>query len=239
MRLLVTRAAQDAARTAARLRERGHEAVVAPVLAIRSTDAAPPTEPWDAAILTSAHGAPALTRLALAGRPVFAVGARTAAAAAAAGADPVYAADGDAASLAALVGRTMPPGRRLLHVAGRQRKAEPGASLAQAGFRVLAWEAYEAAAVARLPEAARAALDAGRLDGVLHFSRRSAAILLDRAQAEGRLDGLLALPHLCLSGDVAAPLRERGAPCVLVSVQPEERLLLDAIDTVPGAGGPL
>ncbi|HEX2553543.1 MAG TPA: uroporphyrinogen-III synthase [Microvirga sp.] len=233
MRLLVTRAAEDAARTAARLCERGHEAVIAPVIAIRPTGAAPPAESWDAALLTSAHGASALAQLGPLGRPVFAVGPRTGAAAAGAGA--VHVAEGDAAALAALVRRTLPPGATLLHVAGRHRKAEPAAALAAAGYRVLTWEAYEAAAVPRLPAAACEALAAGRVDGVLHFSRRSAAILVDRAAAEGCLDRLLALPQLCLSADVAAPLRERGARRVVVSAQPEERFLLDAIDTVPRA----
>jgi uroporphyrinogen-III synthase len=234
LRLLVTRAAEDAARTAAHLRERGHEAVITPVIAIRATGAAPPGEAWDAAIVTSAHGASALARLVPGTRPVFAVGSRTAAAVQAAG--PVHGAQGDAAALAALVRRTMPPGGTLLHVAGRHRKAEPAATLREAGYRVVTWEAYEAAAVAALPDAARTALAAGHVDGVLHFSRRSAAILLDRAAAAGCLDRLLMLPHLCLSADVASPLRERGAASVVVSAQPEERFLLDAIDTVPHRG---
>ena len=157
-------------------------------------------------------------------------------AAEAAGSGPVHVAEGDAAALAALVRRLMPPGRILLHVAGRHRKAEPAATLVRAGYRVLTWEAYEAAAVAALPDAVESALDAGHVDGVLHFSRRSAAILLDRAAAAGCLDRLLTLPHLCLSADVASPLRERGARCVVVSAQPEERFLLDAIDTVPRPG---
>jgi uroporphyrinogen-III synthase len=237
LRLLVTRAAEDAARTAAQLSERGHEAVIAPVIAIRPTGDAPPPEPWDAVILTSAHGAPALSGVGLGRRPVFAVGARTGAAAKGVGAALVRIADGDATALATLVTQAMPPGRTLLHIAGRHRKTEPAAALAEAGYRVLTWEAYEAAAVAQLPETAREAFDAGRIDGVLHFSRRSAAILLDRAAAAGHLDRLLTLPHFCLSADVASPLRERGASCIVVSALPEERFLLDSIDTVPYPGG--
>jgi len=237
VRLLVTRAAEDAARTAAHLRERGHEAVIAPVIAIRPTGDPPPAGPWDAAVLTSAQAAPALSCLVPGPHPVFAVGARTGAAAEAAGAGNVLVAEGDAASLVALVRRTMPPGRTLLHIAGRHRKAEPCASLEAAGYRIATWEAYEATAIAHLPDEVREALDAGRLDGVLHFSRRSAAILIDRAAAAGLLGRLLALPQLCLSADVAAALRDRGAARIVVSPRPEERFLLDAIDTIPRPSG--
>ncbi len=235
MRLLVTRAAADAARTAERLAALGHEAVVAPVIALVPTGAPPPAGSFDAVLLTSAHAAPALAHLDRKDLPVFAVGSRTAAAAREAGLRDVREAAGDAAALAAvLVRRALPPGARLLHAAGRDRKAEPEASLEGAGYGVAVWEVYAAESLPALPPRIRDELRTGGLDGALHYSRRSAEILLALARAEGLLDALLPLTHLCLSEDVAAPLRAAFAARIRVGERPEERFLLAAIDPVRG-----
>jgi uroporphyrinogen-III synthase len=232
LRLLITRAAEDAARTAERLKALGHEAVVAPVIAVVPTGAPPPAGPFDALLLTSAHAAPALVGRDWGTRPVFAVGPRSAAAAREAGFLDVREASGDAAALAALVRQALPPPARLLHAAGRDRK--PEASLARAGYAVTAWEVYAAEALPALPPMLRDALQSGGLDGALHYSRRSAEILLTLADGAGMLDALLSLTHLCLSEDVAAPLRAASAARVRVAERPEERILLAAIDPVRG-----
>ena len=62
MRLLVTRPEPDNARTAAFLREHGHEVVLSPLLRIETVDADLGSPPWVALILTSANGARAVTR---------------------------------------------------------------------------------------------------------------------------------------------------------------------------------
>ena len=64
------------------------------------------------------------------------------------------------------------------------------------------------------------------LDGVLHYSRRSAATLLRLAGAAGALNALLSLAHYCLSAEVAAPLREAGAQRIAVAASPTESALL-------------
>jgi uroporphyrinogen-III synthase len=229
LRILVTRAEEDARGTAERLARLGHQAVIASVIAIAPTNEPPPQTAPDALLLTSVHGVPVLSGLDP-GVPVFAVGTRTAQAARLAGMRDVREAAGDAGSLAALVRATLPSGADLLHVAGRDRKPEPGASLAAAGYGVSVWEAYAAEAALTLPEAARSALSAGVLDIALHYSRRSAGLLLALAEEAGLREPLLALHHLCLSEDVAAPLREAGAPRIRVATRPEERFLFAAID---------
>ena len=229
MRVLVTRAREDAERTARRLAEEGHEAVLAPVLVIAPTGAPPPRAAWDALLLTSAHAVPALAALDR-GRPVFAVRARTAAAARAAGFRAVRSADGDARALARLVAAAVPRPATLLHATAPDRKAEPAASLAAAGFRVLVWECYEARAVPRLPDSALRAAEAGYLDAALHFSRRSAELLVGLAAREGLVPALRSVPHLCLSADVAAPLAARGFP-TRVAPEPDEASLLGLLGT--------
>jgi uroporphyrinogen-III synthase len=242
MRVLVTRAAGDAARTAARLAERGHEALPAPVLSIEPTGDAPPAGPWDGAILTSAHAVPALAGLLAgplaepsaepsAGRPVFVVGGRTAAAARAAGLAPVHVAEGEAASLARLVAAGLPPPSILLHVAGRHRKPEPEATLRDAGYPVLVWETYEAREASALPDAAVDALRTGKLDAVLHYSRRSAECFVRLAEEGGLAAQARSIIHLCLSADVALPFR-KGGFTVAVAVVPGEAALLALLDRV-------
>ncbi|MFY9761650.1 MAG: uroporphyrinogen-III synthase, partial [Xanthobacteraceae bacterium] len=61
MRILVTRPAVDAARTAAALRVRGHEAIVAPLLTIEYfPDAELGDRPWSVILVTSANAARAI-----------------------------------------------------------------------------------------------------------------------------------------------------------------------------------
>lgn len=236
MRVLVTRPEADSRRTAARLAARGHEPVVAPVTAIVPTLEKPPREEWDALLLTSANAVPALSSLSVGNRPVLTVGARTAAAAREAGLASVREAGGDAGALAALVREALPPGARLLHAAARDRKDEPEASLRAAGFEVLVWETYRARAVEEPPDALVEGLRARRIDAALHFSRRSAGILVGLVGRAGLLAPFRAVQHLCLSADVAAALGDVGA-AVAVAEAPREDALFDALDRWAGRGG--
>jgi uroporphyrinogen-III synthase len=237
MRVLVTRPEQDAARTAERLARRGHEAIVAPLARIADTGRAPPTGPFDGIVLTSGHAVPFLGRVgAPASIPVFAVGPRTADAARRGGLGTVHGAEGDALALAALIRRELPPGSVLLHVAGRHRKAEPEASLAASGFEVRVWEAYEARAAAALPSQLALLLAAGEIDAALHYSRRSAATLVQLCEQAGLTPALRALMHVCLSEDVAGALVPlEGHP--LVAARPDEEALLEALGGSPHRQG--
>ena len=61
MRLLVTRPEPDNERTAAELRARGHEVMLAPMLRVEPViDADLGTGPWAAVLITSANGARAI-----------------------------------------------------------------------------------------------------------------------------------------------------------------------------------
>jgi uroporphyrinogen-III synthase len=117
-------------------------------------------------------------------------------------------------------------------VTARHHKEEPAASLRAAGFTVLQWEAYEAKAVERLPEAAIAALRSGQIGAALHYSRRSADLVVRLAEEAGLASSLRAFPHLCLSADVAAPLTTAGA-ATFVAGDPSENALLRLLDPLP------
>ncbi|MCJ2058459.1 uroporphyrinogen-III synthase [Methylobacterium sp. J-048] len=234
MRVWVARPEPGAARTGTALAARGHTPLVAPVLVVRPTGAAMPDGPFDGLLLTSANAVPALRdTAALRSLPVFAVGARTAALAIAAGLGPVRQGPGDAAGLAALVAEALPAGARLLHATGTARKPEPAETLAAAGFSVVLFVVYSADAVPDLPSSAKERLAAGALDAALHYSRRSAATALALADRSGHGGAFRRLRHYCLSVDVASPLEAAGVAVHFVAARPRETDLLDALSAAP------
>ncbi len=232
MHLLLTRAGADAARTGAALVEAGHEVSVSPVIAIVGTGARGPPGVVDALLATSAHAfsclgdwpTPEARRL----MPLMLVGWRTAAVARARGFVGRSVVAATATDLAVAVLDAVPKGRRLVYVAGRDRKPELEAALATLGRTPEVVEVYEARPVGALEPAVVAALRAGRIEGALHFSRRSAGLFLDLAMGQGIDVGGLA--HFCLSEDVALPLREAGCGRVTVAGTPNEPALLALIE---------
>ncbi|WP_052341088.1 uroporphyrinogen-III synthase [Salinarimonas rosea] len=225
--VLVCRAAEDARRTAARLEAEGFRTLVAPLIETRATGEPPPEGPFDAVLVTSAKAAPFLERapIDLARTPILAVGDRTAEAVRAAGGRDVATAEGDAVSMIERVRETFSPGTRFLHVGGRDRKAEPDATLRTSGYVVATWPAYEAASVP-LDETARAALAAGAVDAALHYSRRSATLFVAAVAGAGLADRLPGMLHAAISPDAAEPLRAGGARRIAIAAEPSESALL-------------
>lgn len=237
MHLLVTRPEPDAERTAARLRADGHEVTVAPVLRLETfADVAFGEGPYAAVVMTSGNAARVVAghkrRDELTALPVFTVGRQTASAARAAGFADISSADGGFPELVQLIaGRLAGSGARLLYLAAEDRSGDLGRALAPHGIAVETVTIYRTVSNPSLPQDLRAAL-AGRLDGVLHYSRRSAQSFLVGAGTAGLLEAAVKLTHYCLSSEIAAPLRAAGATAVKVAPRPEEAALIELL----GAG---
>jgi uroporphyrinogen-III synthase len=236
VRLLVTRPAEEAERTAARLRALGHEVIVGALLTIEPIiDADLGAGPWVGAVITSANAARAIAahprREEVIALPAFVVGAQTADAARQAGFSDVTSADGNARDLARLLAqRFAGAGQPLLYLAGVDRAVDLAAELAgQVAVRTV--EVYRAVAIGAFPAPVQQALLAGTIDGVLHYSRRSADIYLNLAIAAGLLDSALAPIQYCLSPQIAQPLLAAGARKVRVASRPDEIALLDLINS--------
>jgi uroporphyrinogen-III synthase len=234
VRILLTRPEPDAQRTAAALRAQGHDVITAPLLRIEPiADAQIGAGPWAAVLITSANAAHAVTTHArvapLRALPVFAVGRRSAEAMAAAGFADVTSADGNVSDLAQLVAARLQPVARLLYLAGEDRSGDLAGDLRARGFAVETAVIYRAVAATSLPTAAAQALTGG-IDGVLHFSRRSAEVFIDAARAAGVLESALQAAHFCLSAPIAEPLAQAGAADIRVAERPNEALLLALID---------
>jgi uroporphyrinogen-III synthase len=117
----------------------------------------------------------------------------------------------------------------LLYLAGEERSVDLAEQLAPHGLTVRTTVVYRAAAAQRLPPKTERAISAGELEGVLHYSRRSAATLLALARQSGGAAAWTEIAHYCLSAEVAAPLREAGAARIAVAARPDEASLLALI----------
>jgi uroporphyrinogen-III synthase len=233
VRLLLTRPEPDAQRTAAALRAQGHHVIIAPLLRIEpAADAQIGAGLWAAVLITSANAAHAVSAHAgatpLRALPVFAVGRRSAEAMAAAGFTDVTSADGNVTDLARLVAARMPPAGPLLYLAGEDRAGDLAGDLRARGFAVETTTIYRAIAAIGLPPVAAEALSSG-IDGVLHFSRRSAEAYVNAARAAGMLADALKPVHFCLSAQVAEPLAQAGTADIRIAERPNEAALLALI----------
>ena len=232
MRILVFRPSADAERTAEALRARGNEPILAPLFSVSRLPEPHPEGPFEAIVLTSGNGAPALADLPADWRelPVFTVGERTAEGAREAGARDVRIAGGDRNALVTLVTEMFPAPARLLLIAGRDRHEDVETRLKAAGYEAVTWVGYVAEAAKALPENAVTALREGKADAALHYSARGAATFLALAKAASLSEQALEPTHFCISAAAAEPLIAAGAGTVLVAEYPEEQALLAALD---------
>jgi uroporphyrinogen-III synthase len=231
MRVLVTRPQLDASRTAANLEALGHEALIDSLLTVERTAKEMPVGLFDALAATSANAMRIAATLSevdvLRDLPLFAVGTHTARAARDGGFTDVRDANGDAAALAGLIVRELPHTSRVLHVAGEDRAQDLGALLAPAKIAVAVWTLYRMRAAESFGPAAPA-LASGKLDAVLHFSPRSAAIFVALAEREGLILAAQRLRHLCISQAAAAPLaRLHVTP--EIAAEPRESALVELL----------
>lgn len=231
--LLVTRPQDEGERTAKALRACGHDVLLAPVLRIEPvTDADLGAGPWSAVLMTSGNAARALAAHPRRGQllqlPLYAVGRQTAQAARDIGFTKVISADGDASDLARLVSGAA-SGGPLLYLAGSDRARDLPGELSALGLRVDTAVIYRAAAVNGLPQAALEALRQGKLTGALHYSQRTARIVLDCIESAGLAAQFLSIEHYCLSPRVAEPLAAAGASHIRIAPRPDETALIQLI----------
>jgi uroporphyrinogen-III synthase len=246
MAILVTRPQPDNEATAASLRARGFDVLLAPTL--RFEPVASPDDPaadYAGVIITSANALravePQLAERGLLGLPLFAVGERTASAARRAGFGTVISADGDAADLCDLVvakagkfaevkSKKSGKARPLLYLAGAELSRDLAGELARHGIEVITRITYRMVASSGLPREACDAIAANQVEAVLHYSARSARAFLDAIRAAGVEISALAVRQCCISAAVAAILREAGATRVTVASSPDENALLGMLD---------
>ncbi len=244
MKIVITRPEEDAERFAGDVRSAGAEPVIAPLMAVRYLDGAPPTlDGAQALLFTSANGVRALARATKHGSggrglPVFAVGDATAAAARDAGFTNVRSAEGDVADLASLAAGALDPAAgRLLHVAGTAVAGDLAVDLAARGFEVARAVLYEMEIAEILPTAAADVLQAGG-GGIALFSPRTADLFAQLVLDAGLAGACAGTTAFCLSDAVAGSISGLRWGGVRVAARPTAAALLASIrDELTAAAG--
>jgi uroporphyrinogen-III synthase len=240
MAVLVTRPHPDNETTAATLRARGFDVLLAPILQFEplafqdDLDAG-----YGAVIVTSANALRGFEQhpegrrlLAL---PLFAVGEHTAAAARRVGFGTVSVSNGGVSGLrddvvARAKAGELDSASPLLYLAGADLARDLAGDLGARGFSVVTHTTYRMKPVSDLPREACEAFAANQIDAVLHYSRRSARAFVDAARAGGVEISALAIPQCCISDAVASTVRDAGATQVLTARSPDEVALLEALE---------
>ena len=220
LRVAITRAQPEADRTAERVRARGAEAIVAPLLTIVPCGYDTNTTGAQAIIFTSTNGVRAFPDARGAReRLILAVGDATANAAREAGFINVRSADGDANALVDLAKRELDPANgKLVHISGDHVGGDVSGKLRAAGFSVDWRLAYASIAAMILPDALL-----GPLDVVLFHSTRAAETFA--ALGAPNADKLTAG---CLSESVAQAAARTSWKRIITAPYPREDDLLTA-----------
>jgi uroporphyrinogen-III synthase len=240
MAVLLTRPAPDNEASAAALRKRGIEALLAPMLrfepVVFEDD---PDANYQAIIVTSANALRAIVAELASGAllklPLFAVGEHTASAAREIGFAKIIVAKGDANALLdcvleALRAKQLKKKRPLLYLSGADVSRDLTGELGEHGLEVVTQTTYRMVALATLPRAVCEAFANHEMQAVLHYSRRSAAAFVGAVRNEGIEISALAVPQCCISSNVAAVLHDAGAAQVKVAASPDENALFDVLE---------
>jgi uroporphyrinogen-III synthase len=225
MRLLVTRPREDAQPLTEKLERLGHAVILSPLLEIVPRPGVEiPVSSYQLIALTSANAIRVLSTNKDLDRlhplPVLAVGPQSAAAARQAGFAEITQAGGDGEGLARhIIDHARPELGPVLYLSGLDTASDFAGQLARKGFAVTRVIAYEARPVTTL------AAEAGRAEGVVLYSPRSARLWLDLAAK--RAIAADVMMHFCLSPNIAAILPDGFA--TRVAARPDEEALLEII----------
>ena len=227
MKILVTRPIRDGEEIARRLAPMGHEALLAPLLAVRFFEG----EPLDLAgvqaiLVTSANGVRALARhTSDRDTAIFAVGPQSAEAARKEGFVRVRSADGDAMALAAATASWADPsGGLLLHAAGEEASDALCEILGAQGFAAKRQTLYRMEKLEQLPGDVAQAIRHGDVQAALFFSPLSAGLFAECAKKSGiSTDRLTAI---CISPGTARALTDLAFAEIRVAAEPNQAALL-------------
>ena len=121
----------------------------------------------------------------------------------------------------------------MLYLAGEDRAADLVGELVMHGIAAEMAVVYRAV-TAPFPSELTAALQAGEVDAVLHFSKRSAENYLAGAAQSGVAGPALGVRHICLSSQIAAPLADAGAGRIAIAPRPNETALIASLERAQG-----
>lgn len=231
MRLLITRPQPDASISADRLRQLGHEVLISSVLNVTFSNN-PLTWHQDMGlVVTSRNGIRALSTLSTdemrTKATLFTVGDATAALAKEAEFKNIISASGDVDGLVSLIADKKPAST--LYICGRDRKSELDAKLQKRGIPVDIAERYHADFATSLTKETINAFEKQTLDGVLHYSARSAEAFSLLMKQKIVSYSTKQITHFCLAKAISSVLDRNMGIHAVVAERPNEQSLCDAI----------
>ena len=231
MLVMITRPRDDAERLAELLAPLGVRGLVEPMFDIAMLPATLDFDGVQAILITSANGARALGQATdRRDLPVLAVGEQSATAARAIGFGDVAAAEGDVASLAAMVAREIDPAAgKLIHVAGTVVAGDLSGTLEEFGFEVNREVLYDARPVSALSPAGARALTEKSLDGVLFFSPRTVHTFARLVDQAGLAPNLVDVVAYCLSPAVARATSRLPWRVIQTAARTDQAAMVDLV----------
>jgi uroporphyrinogen-III synthase len=225
MRIWVTRTEPEAATTAERLRELGHDPLVAPVLELRQLNPHISLDGVGAVAFTSPNGVRLCPNLDdMLQLPAFTVGDATAGAARRAGFRRPKSAGKDGQALAKLMAAELDPSvGTILVVRGQESAFDLAAALEAKGFVTRSAIVYSSSPKLPVNEIRAALHDTPPLEAVLVHSPRGGR---QAARLLGRVPGAAALRVFAISPAAAAPLRAIELKSLDAAPFPTEAALL-------------
>ena len=242
MRLIVTRPEPDCSRTARALIRLGHAAILSPMLdIITNPNVRIPVRPYQAVLVTSSNAVRALAarpmRPVSVEVPLFAVGDQTALEAKRAGFSMARSAGGALDDLLSLAAAELSPDAGpLFYAAGEEQSGDLAGRLTAAGFDVETVILYRTEPRRKLAQVAETALKERTVDGVLLYSRRSAAAFALALRAAG----LAPLPSdivcFCLSDSAAEAVSRVTTGGIRIAAKPDQIALFATIEAEDTGG---
>lgn len=229
-RILVTRPEPDAQSTAGRLEAIGIDPVILPLTSAQFKPfELPEIGALSGIILTSTNALRALDHLDLTNNfthlPVFAVGDRTADEARHAGFSDITIAEGNAQSLIDLLGKQK-PGSTLFYPAGTHISFDITQALAPTGQKVVTRTVYDMVSNPDFSDIFLTQWQSADIDGALFYSRRTAELFTQMVPHFLWPDVARNMNMLCLSENIAIPLREKACRRITLAEQPSENAIL-------------
>lgn len=230
MALLLTRPKEDSEPLARELAGYGFDCLVEPLLFVQTqTRTLLDLDGAQGLLVTSANGIRAFAdRSERRDLTVYAVGDASAREAEMLGFASIQSASGDVDTLTKLVvDRADPDKGVLVHVAGTKLAGDLGGQLSEAGYTYRRAVLYAARKATGFTTETRAALESGRINGVLLYSPRTAetfAELIRKAHLEGACRHITAF---CLSEAVRNKLVGLDWQSVRVADEPTQAALID------------
>jgi uroporphyrinogen-III synthase len=162
--------------------------------------------------------------------PLYAVGDKTAQKARDAGFKKVFSANGDGAALAKLIIELHPKSDSpMLYPCAKNRQFDMETALIAADIALNHWVLYETIYSQNLPDALIQDLTLNRIDGILHYSAKSAENFFYLLEKHALLNHINGVKHYVLSQEISHHIPAQFNATIEIAAKPNEHEILNLI----------